>query len=77
MDCTNPVLIGGGSYGKVFNMKCKLTDENLQAQKSYAVKFIETTNEQIFYKIQNEFIINKMIERHQNIIAVEKVYIVM
>lgn len=51
MDCSNPEYIGGGTYGKVFKMKCKYTEGTLEAEKMYAVKYIEATNEQIFYKI--------------------------
>ena len=38
------------------------------------MKYIEAYNEIVFNKIQNEFLINQMINRHPNIIQVEKVY---
>jgi hypothetical protein len=56
-------------------MKSKLTGGSLEAGQVYAVKYIEATNEQIFNKIQNEFVINKLIDRHPNIVMVEKVAI--
>jgi hypothetical protein len=51
-------------------MKSKLTGGSLEAGQAYAVKYIEATNEQIFNKIQNEFVINKLIDRHPNIVMV-------
>jgi hypothetical protein len=52
-----------------------LVRKSLKRGRLASVEVIEATNEQIFNRIQNEFVINNLIDRHPNIVMVEKVAI--